>query len=82
MLKQADMELDLTGMESPEPMLKTKEAIDAMMPGQVVLVKTTSTGSEQNIRNLIDNQPATLLSFNKENGIFYFLIEKVSHAVL
>ncbi len=79
MLKQADMEFDFTGLESPAPMLKTKEAIDALVPGQVVLVKTTSVGSEQNIRNLIDNHPVTLLSLNKENGIFYFLIEKTSH---
>lgn len=71
-----DLELDLTGLDSPAPMLKTKEAIDGMSPGQKVLVKTTSVGSEQNIRNLITNHPVTLLSFNKENGVFHFVIQK------
>lgn len=76
MHKQFDIELDLTGLDSPVPMLKTKETIDTMTPGQTVLVKTTSAGSEQNIRHLIDNQPATLLSLVKEKGVFHFLIKK------
>lgn len=76
MHKHIDLELDLTGLDSPVPMLKTKETIDEMAPGQTVLVKTTSMGSEQNIRNLIDNHPVTLLSLSKENGVFHFVIEK------
>lgn len=76
--QNVDLELDLTGLESPEPMLKTKEAIDKLSIGQIVLVKTTALGSEQNIRNLITNHPVTLLSFKKEDGIFHFVIEKTS----
>lgn len=76
MQKRIDFELDLTGLESPEPMFKTKEKIDQMLAGQVVLVKTTSMGSEQNIRNLVENHDVNLLSLNKENGVFHFLIEK------
>lgn len=76
MHKNIDFELDLTGLESPEPMLRTKEQIDKMIAGQVVLVKTTSVGSEQNIRNLVENHNVNLLSLNKENGVFHFLIEK------
>jgi tRNA 2-thiouridine synthesizing protein A len=71
-----DLELDLTGLESPLPMLKTKDALDHLLPGQVMLVKTTAAGSEQNIRNLINNHPVTLLSLNKDNGVFHFLIAK------
>ena len=76
MQNNIDIELDLTGLESPAPMLKTKEAIDVMSPGQTILVKTTAAGSEQNIRNLIANHTVTLVSFKKENGVFHFLIEK------
>lgn len=76
MQKKIDLELDLTGLDSPEPMLRTKEMIDQMHAGQVLLVKTTSVGSEQNIRNLVENHDVTLLSLNKEGGIFHFLIEK------
>lgn len=71
-----DIELDLTGLESPLPMLKTKELLDSLSSGQVVLVKTTAAGSEQNIRNLINNHPVTLLSLDKQDGVFSFLIEK------
>lgn len=71
-----DIELDLTGLDSPLPMLKTKELLDSLSSGQVVLVKTTAAGSEQNIRNLINNHPVTLLSLYKQDGIFNFLIEK------
>lgn len=78
MKNNVDLELDLTGLQSPEPMLKTKEAIDKLSLGQVILVKTTAVGSEQNIRNLITNHPVALLSFKKEDGIFHFLIEKTA----
>lgn len=71
-----DIELDLTGLDSPLPMLKTKELLDSLSSGQVVLVKTTAAGSEQNIRNLINNHPVTLLSLYKQDGVFNFLIEK------
>jgi len=73
-----DLELDLTGLESPLPMLRTKDALDNLLPGQVVLVKTTAAGSEQNIRNLINNHPVKLLSLNKDNGVLHFLIEKAA----
>lgn len=73
-----DLELDLTGLESPLPMLKTKEALDQLLPGQVVLVKTTSVGSEQNIRNLVNNHPVSLLSLHKEQGVFHFVIAKAT----
>jgi len=73
-----DIELDLTGLDSPLPMLKTKELLDSLTSGQVVLVKTTAAGSEQNIRNLINNHPVTLLSLHKQDGVFNFLIEKDS----
>lgn len=76
MHREFDLELDLTGLDSPMPMLKTKEALDQLQAGQVILVKTTAIGSEQNIRNLINNQPVTLRSFNKQNGVFHFVIEK------
>lgn len=78
MQSNIDLELDLTGLESPLPMLKTKEALDSLLPGQAMLVKTTAPASEQNIRNLIGNHPATLVSFKKEDGILYFVIEKTA----
>ncbi len=73
---KADIELDLTGLDSPLPMLKTKEHIDQMTVGQRLLVKTSAAGSENNIRNLVDNHSAKLCELNKNNGIFYFVIEK------
>lgn len=76
MQSHIDIELDLTGLESPLPMLKTKELLDSLSSGQIVLVKTTAAGSEQNIRNLINNHHVTLLSLHKQDGVFHFLIEK------
>jgi len=76
MQQKIDIEFDLTGLDSPAPMLKTKEVIDNLLPGQIALVRTTAPGSEQNIRNLISNHPATLLSFKKEEGVLHFIIEK------
>lgn len=75
---RVDLELDLTGLESPLPMLKTKEVLDSLLPGQVVLVKTTSAGSEPNIRNLIAHLGVTLVAFDKRQGVFHFVIAKAA----
>ncbi len=75
---RVDLELDLTGLESPLPMLKTKEVLDSLLPGQVILVKTTSAGSEPNIRNLIANLGVTLVAFDKRQGVFHFVIAKAA----
>ncbi|MDT7849458.1 sulfurtransferase TusA family protein [Methylophilus sp. VKM B-3414] len=71
-----DIELDLMGLDSPLPMLKTIEKLEQLLPGQVLSVKTTSAGSEQNIRNVINHHPVKLLSVHKEGGVFHFLIQK------
>ncbi|MFQ6332895.1 sulfurtransferase TusA family protein [Methylophilus sp. 3sh_L] len=71
-----DMELDLIGLDSPLPMLKTIEKLEELLPGQILSVKTSSLGSEQNIRNVINHHPVKLLSVQKEGGVFHFLIQK------
>lgn len=77
-IQPSPLELDLIGLDSPLPMLKTKEVIDTLQAGQMLLVKTSSTGSEQNIRTMLQNLPAKLTQFKKENGVFYFWIEKLA----
>jgi len=71
-----DMELDLIGLDSPLPMLRTIEKLEELLPGQILSVKTSSLGSEQNIRNVINHHPVKLLSVQKEGGVFHFLIQK------
>ncbi len=71
-----DIEIDLIGLDSPLPMLRTIEKLEELLPGQILSVKTSSLGSEQNIRNVINHHPVKLLSVQKEGGIFHFLIRK------
>jgi tRNA 2-thiouridine synthesizing protein A len=76
-----DMELDLIGLDSPLPMLRTIEKLEELLPGQILSVKTSSLGSEQNIRNVINHHPVKLLSVQKEGGVFHFLIQKETSLV-
>ena len=45
----ADKELDCRGLSCPLPVLKTKNAINALSAGQVIRVITTDAGSQSDM---------------------------------
>ena len=46
---QANVSIDLKGLNCPMPVLKTKKALDSMQPGQVLFVEATDKGSKADI---------------------------------
>lgn len=71
-----DVLLDLSGLESPIPMIRTKEALDSMRTGQVLCVMTTQASAVKNIRTLVANNSYELVQFSSQKQAYTFIIRK------
>jgi tRNA 2-thiouridine synthesizing protein A len=76
MNEAADIELDLSGLRCPMPLLKTKQALNKMKPGQTVKVKATDPGSERDFQVFAEQSGHLLLNMHQENGVFLYLLQK------
>ncbi len=71
-----DQELDLSGLNCPLPLLKTKHALSTLGAGKVLQVIGTDPGSEKEFR-LLGNQPdIELVSFAEVGGKFIYQLKK------
>lgn len=68
--------LDCTGLESPEPMIKTKSMLDRLDTGDLLKITVDNEGSIRNIRTLITSQAYQLVSFQQQGQSATLLIKK------
>lgn len=73
---KADSVLDTKGMNCPMPVLKTKKAIDALQPGQVLEVVATDAGAKSDIPALLKRLGHELVEMKEEGGLIEFYIRK------
>ncbi len=71
-----DQVLDCSGLACPMPILKTKQAIDALGVGQVLKMIATDPGSISDMEAWTSRTGHTLLESSQEDGKYLFLIEK------
>lgn len=71
-----DIELDLSGLTCPMPLLKTKQSLNKMAAGQVVKVIATDPGSERDFQVFARQSGNRLLDFEKDDGRFLYWIQK------
>jgi tRNA 2-thiouridine synthesizing protein A len=76
MLTTIDLELDLSGLTCPLPLLKTKQSLNKMHPGQVVKVIATDPASERDFRVFAEQSGNQLLKFEKADSRFIYCIRK------
>ena len=76
MTARIDLELDLSGLTCPLPLLKTKQALNRMEPGMVVKVTATDPGSERDFHVFAEQSGTLLLDFRKADGKFHYLLQK------
>ncbi len=69
--------LDATGLFCPEPVFRTKIAIEKMQVGQVLTVLADDPASEDDISKWVNRTGHELLSMNKNGNVFEFTIKKV-----
>lgn len=76
-MKQSfDQELDCSGLACPMPILKTKKAVDALQPGQVLKMVATDPGSLPDVQAWISKTGHELLGHEQDGEKFIFYIKR------
>jgi tRNA 2-thiouridine synthesizing protein A len=70
-----DKDLDATGLACPLPIVKTKKALAAMAPGQVLRVRSTDPGTAHDMAAFAEQTGHALLHSGEEGGAFVFLLK-------
>ncbi|MEX2469488.1 MAG: sulfurtransferase TusA family protein [Pseudohongiellaceae bacterium] len=73
---QADIELDLSGLACPMPLLKAKLALNTMAPAQVLKVVATDPGSEKDFHLFVEQSNHQILDFHKNDKAYVYWIRK------
>ena len=76
MTVEADMELDLSGLQCPLPLLKAKLALNGMRASQVLKVVATDPGSERDFHMFADHSDHEILDFRKDQAAYCYWIKK------
>ena len=76
MLPTPDIELDLSGLTCPMPLLKTKQALNRLEPGNVIKVTATDPGSERDFQVFARQSGVRLLQMEKDGTAFRYWLQK------
>ena len=71
-----DKTLDCKGLSCPEPVLKTKMAINQMQTGQILEMVATDPGSANDIPAWARRTGNEIVESKEEGGVWKFLIKK------
>lgn len=71
-----DLALDLSGLACPMPLLKTKQALNRMEAGQVLMVTATDPASERDFLAFSQQSGVPLLQAEKADGKFVYWLRK------
>jgi TusA-related sulfurtransferase len=72
----ADLELDVTGLQCPMPLLKAKLALNGIEPSQVLKVIATDPGSERDFYAFVQHSRHQILAFEKQTDTYCYWIRK------
>lgn len=70
------MELDVTELQCPMPLLKAKLALNGLQSDQVLKVIATDPGSEKDFHLFIEQSEHQILDFQKDEQSYYYWIRK------
>lgn len=70
------LELDLSGLACPMPLLKAKQALNGMRPGELLRVIATDPGSVRDFEVFSRQSGNELLESDAEEGRFSYLLRK------
>ncbi len=68
--------IDCIGLYCPEPVFRTREGISSISPGQILEVLADDPASESDIRSWAKHAGHELISIEKVEGGFRFLIRR------
>ena len=68
--------LDACGLNCPMPLLKAKQALNALQPGDHLQVIATDPGSVRDFEVFSAQSGHPLLESRQEDGRYYYLLQK------
>ena len=72
----ANKELDVRGLNCPQPILRLRAGLKEMTSGEVLQIIATDPGSTRDIVTFCDQTDNTLLSSSQEADDYIFFIQK------
>lgn len=76
-MSDAATKLDATGLFCPEPVFRTKIAIERMQAGNVLTVSADDPAAEEDISRWVTRNGHELLDMSKDGSVITFQIKKV-----
>ena len=76
MLQHSDLDLDLSGLTCPMPLLKTKQALNRMESGKVIKVIATDPASERDFQAFSRQSGIPLLHAERSGERFVYWLQK------
>ena len=73
----ADHRIDCLGLFCPIPILKTREAIKGLAPGQILEMISDDPASEADVRSWSAKTGHELLEVDRNGAVHRFLIRKI-----
>ncbi|MGQ4911988.1 MAG: sulfurtransferase TusA family protein [Candidatus Thorarchaeota archaeon] len=71
--------IDCVGLYCPQPLFQTREAMDALKPGELLEVLADDPAAEEDIKRFAKRTGHTLVSFQRlEDGVQQFILRKKS----
>jgi TusA-related sulfurtransferase len=76
MAVQPDDVLDACGLPCPLPLLKAKQALARLTPGQVLEIMATDAGSWRDFETFADNSIHELLQREERGEVYHYWLRK------
>jgi tRNA 2-thiouridine synthesizing protein A len=74
----ADTTLDLSGLQCPMPILKTKKAVAALPNGATIEVLSTDPGAPGDFQTWCEQSRNALLESTETGGVYRFVIQRTA----
>jgi tRNA 2-thiouridine synthesizing protein A len=71
-----DLEIDASGLPCPLPLLKAKQGLNQLTPGQCLKLTATDPGSVRDFHSFADLSAHELVEFRESEGSFIYLLRK------
>lgn len=75
-LNVSRVQVDATGLRCPLPLLKAKQALNQLQPGETLRVTATDAGSVRDFHAFAELSGNRLISFVEVDGVFEYLLQK------
>lgn len=75
-MSEVEMEVDARGLDCPMPLLKAKQALNRLQPGQQLRVLATDPGSVRDFRVFAEQSGHRLLQSAEVDGEYHYRLEK------